>query len=340
MKITDGSFLVTGGAGFVGSHLVDALLSRGARRVVIFDNFIRSHKANIEAALRDCRVELFGLKGDIRNEDEILAATDGIDGAFHLAALSLLHCDMFPRAALNVNVIGSFNVFDACRINRVKRLVHASSSSVYGDAVYVPMDEQHPFNNKHFYGASKIATEALLTAFHEKYQLEFVALRYMNVYGPRQDSEGAYVGAVVTITDKVLTGESPVLYGDGSQSYDFVYVDDVVRATVAAMESDVANDVFNVGTGVKTSMLQLTELIMSVIGTRLPVSFEPLGRSFVVNRVGSIHKAARLLGFQPSVALKDGLERVVRWRASELVGAADAAAVRRTPAVHPSVGCS
>ena len=328
MIIPGSSFLVTGGAGFIGSHLVDRLLELGARKVVIFDNFIRGSPENIARALQDERAEVFGLKGDLTNLDEVMEATQGADGVFHLAGLSLLHCDRFPRAALNVNVNGSFNLFEACVKNGVKRLIHSSSASVYGDAVYTPMDESHPLNNRNFYGATKIALEAFLVAFHEKYGLDYVGLRYMNVYGPRQDYLGVYVAAIIKIIDQFIRDECPIIFGDGSQSYDFVYVDDVILANILAMESDVTNDFFNAGTGIQTSILELARLIMRVMGKTKPIEFRPQAQSFVVSRVGCTKKAAEILGFQAQVSLEEGIRKVVEWRLGLL---SKGKSVRRLP---------
>jgi len=314
MKIEGGQFLVTGGAGFIGSHLIDRLLARGAREVIIFDNFIRGTRANVEAAVATGRATIFGLGGDTRNTDEVMEAAAGADGVFHLACLSLLHSDRYPRAAVATNIDGGFNVFDACIKQGVKRLVHASSSSVYGDAVYSPMDEHHPLNNKNFYGATKIALESLLVALHDKYKLDYLAMRYMNVYGPRQDFHGAYVGPIISAIDRMVRGERPIVYGDGSQAYDFVAVDDAVTATVAAMEVDATNLCVNVGTGIKTSVLTVIQRIMQLMDYQGEIDFRPGGPTFVVDRVGGTQRAKEVLGFTAGLCLDDGLRRVIDWR--------------------------
>ena len=193
MKIEGNRFLVTGGAGFIGSHLVDMLIERGADKVVIFDNYIRGGSHNLTDALRKENVELFVVKGDTTHLDELDQAVKGIDGVFHLASLCLAHCQEYPRASLDVNVVGTFNILDACVKNGIQRVMFASSSSIYGNAVYSPMDEDHPHENRNFYGATKIAGEALIRAFHFKYGLEYLAYRFMNVYGPRQDYLGVYL---------------------------------------------------------------------------------------------------------------------------------------------------
>ena len=196
MKIEGNRFLVTGGAGFIGSHLVDMLLEQGAAQVVIFDNFIRGEMHNLTQALQDQRTEVFEGKGDLTLLKELNRATLGMDGVFHLASLCLAHCQEFPRSGLDVNVTGTFNILEACVKNKVKRIMFASSSSIYGNAVYSPMDEKHPLETKNFYGASKIAGEALCRAFYFKYGLEYLGYRFMNIYGPRQDYLGVYVAII------------------------------------------------------------------------------------------------------------------------------------------------
>ena len=213
--ILDGTKLVlVGGAGLIGSHTVDRLLKEDVREVVIYDNFVRGRAENLEEALKDPRVRIYDIGGDILQTDILESALDGVDGVFHFAALWLLQCHEFPRSAFDVNVRGTFNVMESCVKKGVKRLVYSSSASVYGDAVTEPMTEDHPFNNQNFYGATKIAGEAMLRAFHYRYGLDFVGLRYMNVYGPRQDYRGAYIAVIMKMLDAIDRGDSPTILGD------------------------------------------------------------------------------------------------------------------------------
>ena len=217
MNIKGKNFLVIGGAGLIGSHTVDQLLMEDVASIVIYDNFCRGAADNLESALKDSRVSIFDAGGDITQPDILESAMRGADGVFHFAALWLLQCHEFPRSAFDVNVRGTFNVIECCVKTGVERLVYSSSASVYGDAVSEPMTEEHPFLNKNFYGATKIAGEAMLTAFHYRYGLNFVGLRYMNVYGPRQDYRGAYIAVIMKMLDAIDQGISPTIVGDGSK---------------------------------------------------------------------------------------------------------------------------
>ena len=202
MKIENSKVLVIGGAGFIGGFVVKELLKHSVREVVIFDNFARGKMSNIEESLGDERCSIFPLGGDIRETDILDEAMKGVDYVFHLAAMWLLHCRDFPRTAFDVNVAGTFNVLESCVRNKVKKLIYSSSASVYGDAVQVPMTEDHPFNNKNFYGSTKISGEAMCTAYNDRYGLEVIGLRYMNVYGPGQDQHAVYSGVVPIMLNK------------------------------------------------------------------------------------------------------------------------------------------
>ena len=215
-----------------------------------------------------------------------------------------------------MNIAGTFNVLEACVANGVQRLVYSSSASVYGDAVEEPMTEEHPFNNTNFYGATKIAGEAMARALHHRYGLPYVGLRYMNVYGPRQDYFGAYIAVITRFLDRIDQGEPPTLHGDGSQAYDFVYVGDCARANVCAMEAETVDRFYNVGTGVRTTVKELAELILRLSGSNLPIRYEPADRVFVMNRIGCPKQAAAELGFTAEVPLKEGLRELIAWRAA------------------------
>ena len=251
VKIDGSKLVVVGGAGLIGSHTVDELLREDVSEIVVFDNLARGTFENLEGALEDPRVTV--IEGDIGQSIATRKAFNGADGVFHLAALWLLHCQEHPRDGFEVNLGGMLNVLESCRDAGVQRLVFSSSASVYGDAVDEPMAESHPFNNTTFYGATKIGGEAIAKAFHHRDGLEYVALRYFNVYGPRQDYQGAYVAVIMKMLDCLDRGEAPTVYGDGTQAYDFVSVRDCARANVAAMKADIVDHCYNVCTGTRTS---------------------------------------------------------------------------------------
>jgi UDP-glucose 4-epimerase len=244
----------------------------------------------------------------------------GIDGVIHLAAMWLLHCKDFPRTAFHVNIEGTFNVLEACVKNNVKRLVYSSSASVYGDASEVPMTETHPFNNKNFYGATKIAGEAMCRAYHDRYGLCYVGLRYMNVYGPHQDQTAAYTGVIPIMLNKIDANEVPTINGDGTQAYDFIDVEDVARCNVCSLEAEATDEFYNVGTGVQTSIKALCDAILNLKKSNLEVSFNPYSeddaRRLVQNRIGCPRKAELELGFKYKYDLQSGLQKLIEWRES------------------------
>ena len=317
-KLKDSKILVIGGAGFIGSHLIKELLKHPVKEVIIYDNFARGKMENIEDSLKDDRCNIFPLGGDIRDIDILNVAMKDVDYVFHLAAMWLLHCKDFPRTAFDVNIQGTFNVLEASVNNNIKKLIYSSSASVYGDAAEVPMTEEHPFNNKNFYGATKIAGEAMATAYNDRYGLEVIGLRYMNVYGPGQDQHAVYSGVVPIMLNKIETNEQPVINGDGSQSYDFIYVEDIARANIAALESDVKNAYYNVGTEVQTSIRELCDTILELKSSELKVKYVPYStddaRQFVQNRIGSRKKAEKELSFKFKYNLTQGLQKLIDWR--------------------------
>tara|TARA_R110001632_G_scaffold63318_2_gene151354 strand:+ start:6471 stop:7454 length:984 start_codon:yes stop_codon:yes gene_type:complete len=319
-KLKDSKVLVIGGAGFIGGFVVSELLKHDVAEVVIYDNFARGKHENIINSLKDPRCSIFPFGGDVRETDILDSAMKDVDYVFHLAAMWLLHCKDFPRTAFDVNIAGTFNVFEACVKNGVKKLISSSSASVYGDAVEVPMTESHPFNNKNFYGATKIAGEAMATAFNDRYGLEVIGLRYMNVYGPGQDQHAVYSGVVPIMLNKIEAGEQPVINGDGSQAYDFVYVEDVAKANVAALESSMKVGNYNVGTEVQTSIKQLCDTILELKQSELKVKYVPYSaddaRALVQNRIGSRKKAEEELNFLYQDSLKEGLQKLIDWRKS------------------------
>lgn len=318
MDISGKRFLVIGGAGFIGSHLVSELLKHDVGEVVIYDNFTRGKHEYIDLFLNDSRCTLYNKGGDIRDIDVLADAMQGIDGVFHLAAMWLLHCKDFPRTAFDVNVQGTFNVLEACVKAGVKRVIYSSTASVYGDAVEVPMTEEHPFNNRNFYGATKISCEAMCRAMYDRYGLEYVGLRYMNVYGPHQDQTAAYTGVIPIMLNKIDANEAPQINGDGSQAYDFVSAKDVAKANICAMKADTVDTFYNVGTGVQTSIKTLCDLILELKDSALKVNYQPYdeedARRLVQNRIGCPKKAEEEIGFKYTISLHDGLIDLINWR--------------------------
>ena len=314
MELSGKKVLVIGGAGLVGSHVVDELLKTDVAEIVIYDNFFRGTMDNLRDALEDPRVSVFAHGGDVLQRDILEKAMEGVDGVFHLAALWILQCHEYPETAFDVNVRGTFNVIMAAIKQNVKRVVYSSSASVYGDAVITPMTEEHPYNNFTFYGASKIAGEHFFKSLGRRYGLDWVGLRYMNVYGPRQDYKGAYIAVMHKILDRIDNGQSPIVFGDGSQQYDFVHVTDVARSNVLAMESSATEECYNVGRGIGTSIKELTELLLRLNDSDLPIQYEEAGLTFVTNRIGCPKAAERDLGFKWTIELEEGMRSLIEWR--------------------------
>ena len=315
MNLENKNFLVIGGAGLIGSHTVEALLRNNPNKVVVFDNFSRGREENLVNALKDKRCSIFNIGGDILQTDILVEAMKDIDGVFHFAALWLLQCHEFPESAFNVNIRGTFNVMEACIKQNISRLVYSSSASVYGDAITEPMDENHVFNNKNFYGATKICGESMLRAYHHRYGLNYVGLRYMNVYGPRQDYKGAYIAVIMKMLDRIDNGENPIIYGDGSEAFDFISVEDCASANICAMHANSNDSFYNVGTGIRTSLSELAELIIELTNPKLTVDYIPRDQStFVKNRIGSPIKAQNEIGFKAKIKLKEGLIKLIQWR--------------------------
>jgi len=304
--------LVIGGAGFLGSHIVDQLTETGAGQIVILDNFVRGTRANLADAVRDPRVQL--VEGSVTDLPTLRGLMEDTDYVVHLAALWLYECVHQPRSALDVNVVGTFNVVEAAADAGVRKVVYSSSASVYGDAVFTPMTEEHPFNNRTMYGATKIAGEQFFRAFNEQRGLDYAGLRYMNIYGPRMDYKGTYVSVIMKVLDRIDAGEPPIIFGDGSQAYDFVHVSDVARANILALQADASDEFFNIGMGVKTTIRELVDRLLEITGSDLEPEYRPQEQMFVTHRVGSTDKAERLLGFRATIPLDEGLRSVVAWR--------------------------
>ena len=315
MDLNGKRILLIGGAGLIGSHIVDQLITTPVSEIVVFDNFVRGNRANLASALKSPKVKL--IEGSMTDRTALDAAMTGIDGVFLLASLWLGECVNDPRSAWEVNTLGTWNVVEAVRAHGVKRVVYSSSASVYGNAVVTPMTEEHPFNNRTTYGATKIANEQMFRAIYEQHKLSYVGLRYMNIYGVRMDYEGTYVSVIMKVLDRIFAGERPVIFGDGSQVYDFIYVADAAAANILAMQAECNDEFFNVGMGVGTSINELVTELLSLTGSSLQPEYRPEAQSFVTHRIGSTEKAERLLGFRATTPLRDGLRKVVEWRMAQ-----------------------
>lgn len=314
MKIQGAKILVTGGAGLIGSSTIDQLLkTHSPARIIILDNLVRGSLANVQGILQDPRVTF--VHGDIRDMDCVRKATQGVDAVIHLAALRITACAADPQEAMQVMCNGSFNVVEAAREAGVKKVVAASSASIYGLADNFPTTEDHhPYNNQTWYGAAKVMLEGLLRSYHAMNGLHYVALRYFNVYGPRMDLHGKYTEVLIRWMQRIDAGLRPIIMGDGRQTMDFVYIDDVARSNVLALASDADDEVFNVASGTETSLNDLAAALLKVMGSNLQPEYAP-ERSVnpVPRRLADVNKAKRLLNFQSSVDLEEGLARLVDW---------------------------
>jgi UDP-glucose 4-epimerase len=294
-------FLVTGGTGFVGSQLVDRLMSAGAGSVRVFDSVVRNDDIPADVERLDV------IEADVRDMEALQRAMDGVDGVFHLAVLPLGPTNENPRLALEINVVGAFNVFESAQRAGVGKIVFSSASSVYGDTDET-MDESHPLGARTMYGASKIAGEYFLRSFNDQYGLPYITLRYMNVYGPRQEG-----GLIMSVARRLLAGEAPELTGDGSQSFDFVHVGDVADANVAAMASDVSGEELNIGSGTEASAREIAEKLIDITGASAEIRYRPDVRVVMRRRVGSSAKAKHVLGWTARIPLDQGLRETVEW---------------------------
>ena len=305
--------LVTGGAGTIGSTLVDQLLDAGAAHVDVLDNLVRGRRANLDDALADGRVTL--VEGDIRDRDLVHDLTRGKDLVFHQAAIRITQCAEEPRLALEVLVDGTFNVVEAAAEHHVSKLVVASSASVYGLAEEFPTTERHhPWNNDTLYGAAKVFNEGMLRSFQATHGLDYVALRYFNVYGPRMDAHGRYTEVFIRWMERIAVGLPPLILGDGAQTMDFVHVDDIARANLLAAEADVTGAVFNIASGTETSLRDLAAALLAAMDSPLvPEHGPPRAVNGVTRRLADTCAAARQLGFKAEIDLPDGLRGLVSW---------------------------
>jgi UDP-glucose 4-epimerase len=305
--------LVTGGAGTIGSTLVDLLVDRGAGEIVVLDNFVRGRRENLRRA--EAQGDVILVEGDVRDRALVHELTADIDVVFHQAAIRITQCAEEPRLALEVLVDGTFNVVEAAAAADVRKVVAASSASVYGLAGEFPTDElHHPYANDTFYGAAKTFNEGMLRSFHAMCGLDYVALRYFNVYGPRMDVHGAYTEVLVRWMERIAEDRPPLIFGDGAQTMDFVFASDIARANLLAAEADVTDAVFNVASGVETSLNELAETLLRVMGSRLSVEYGPeRAVNGVTRRLADTSGARKALGFSAEVGLEEGLSRLVEW---------------------------
>ena len=314
MRLDGAKILVTGGCGLIGSATIDLMLrNHRVERIVILDNLVRGAMSNVQEALKDPRVTL--VRGDIRDAGTVQKTVAGMDAVFHLAALRITACAESPREALEVMCDGSFNVVEAARLAGIKKVVAASSASIYGLAEQFPTPEDHhPYNDQTLYGTSKVMLEGLLRSYEAMYGLPHVALRYFNVYGPRMDIHGRYTEVLIRWMERIAAGEPPLILGDGRQTMDFVYIDDIARANVLALESEVTNEVFNVASGTETSLNELAAALLRAMGSPLKPEHGPERKvNPVGRRLADTTKARRLLGFQTGISLDEGLSRLVSW---------------------------
>ena len=317
MKINGSKILITGGAGFVGSHTVDYLLHKDPKQIIVFDNFSRGIGENLKKAEKSGRLKI--VNGDIRNIDQVNDLLKGVDYVFHQAAIRITRCAEEPRLCQEVLIDGTFNILESCVKNNVKKLIFSSSASVYGDPSYLPMDEKHPFNNTTAYGAAKIASEEMIKAFRAMYGLNYVILRYFNVYGPRMDIYGVYTEVLIKWLEKIDNHEAPIIHGDGKQSLDFVYVEDVAQANVKALESEINQGIYNVGTGKSTSLKELLDILLEETKSDLKPVYEPVvKRPYVQKRCADTSLAKKEIKFSAKLNLNEGLRKLIVWRKKQL----------------------
>jgi UDP-glucose 4-epimerase len=305
--------LVTGGAGTIGSTIVDQLVAGGAGEIIVLDNLVRGRRDNLAQALTSGRVRLE--EGDIRDGALVRRLMSGIDVLFHQAAIRITQCASEPRLALEVLVDGTYEVIEAAADAGVGKVVAASSASVYGLADHFPTTErQHPYDNDTLYGAAKTFNEGLLRSFHAMRGLDYVALRYFNVYGPRMDIHGLYTEVLIRWMERIEAGQPPLILGDGLQTMDFVYTEDIARANLLAADSDATDEVFNIASSTETSLIELAQALQRAMGSDLDLEFgPPRGVNGVTRRLADTSAAASRLGWKAEIGLDEGLSRLVAW---------------------------
>ena len=309
--------LVTGGAGTIGSTVVDQLVTAGAADVVVLDNLVRGRRENLSGALASGKVRL--IEGDIRDRSLVAELMTGTDLVFHLAAIRITQCAAEPMLALEVLVDGTYEIVEAAAEAGVNKVIASSSASVYGLATQFPTPEdQHPYANDTLYGAAKTFNEGLLRSFRAMKGLNYVALRYFNVYGPRMDIHGVYTEVLIRWMERIEAGQSPLIFGDGAQTMDFVFTEDIARANLLAAESDAIDEVFNIGSGTETSLRELADALLRVMGSDLAVEFgPPRAVNGVTRRLADVSLADKRLGWRAEVGLEEGLRRLVAWWRAE-----------------------
>ena len=325
LSLAGARVLVTGGAGTIGSHVVDRLVDRDAAEIVVLDNFVRGRLANLGAALPSGRVSV--VDGDIRDAELVRRLTDGVDVVFHLAAIRITQCAEEPRLAHDVLATGTFNVVDAAAAAGVTKVVASSSASVYGLAESFPTrEDHHPWANDTLYGAAKVYNEGLLRSFKAMHDLDYVTLRYFNVYGPRMDVHGLYTEVLIRWMERIAAGEPPLVLGDGLATMDFVDVRDIARANILAAEADVTDRVYNVARSEETSLGQLAELLLKVMDRPDLVPMHGPARKVnsVTRRLADISAAEADLGFRAEIDIEQGLRDLVEWWRAERVATPEA----------------
>lgn len=318
--------LITGGAGLIGSHIADLVAREEPREILILDNFVRGRRENLHQAASTGRVRI--IEGDIRDRALLARVMDGVDVVFHQAAIRITQCAEEPRLAFDVLAGGTFDVLEAAIKASVSKVVAASSASVLGLAERFPTTEDHhPYNNRTIYGAAKVFNEGLLRSFTEMYGLNYVALRYFNVYGPRMDVHGVYTEVLIRWMERIAAGRPPIILGDGTQTLDFVHVRDIARANLLAAKSGVTDEVFNVASGTETSLKDLAQLLARIMGSSIEPQYEPARKvNAVTRRLADMRKAERLLGFKTEISLEEGLRELIAWWQSERASAGGEAA--------------
>jgi UDP-glucose 4-epimerase len=320
--------LITGGTGLIGSHIADQLVRESNPEIIVYDNFVRGRKENLAWAMANGNVKI--IEGDIRDPQHLHEVMKGIDLVFHMAAIRITQCAEEPRLALEVLADGTFNVLEAANANKVQKVVAASSASIYGLADEFPTTEKHhPYNNRTLYGAAKVFNEGLLRSFNDMYGMNYVALRYFNVYGPRMDIYGAYTEVLIRWMERIAAGKPPLILGAGDQTMDFIYVEDIARANILAAKSDVTDDVFNVASGVETSLDGLAASLLRVMGSDLQPAYGPARKvNAVPRRLAETKNANNKIGFKAQVDLEEGLRRLVEWwQASKATAVTETASV-------------
>ncbi|HIK06629.1 MAG TPA: SDR family NAD(P)-dependent oxidoreductase [Trichormus sp. M33_DOE_039] len=305
--------LITGGAGLVGSHIADLLVREGVAEIIILDNFTRGRLENLAWAKEHGALVI--VEGDIRDRKLLAEVMQDVDVVFHQAAIRITQCAEEPRLALEVLADGTFNVLEAAVNAKVKKVVAASSASIYGMAEDFPTTESHhPYNNRTLYGAAKAFNEGLFRSFYEMYGLDYVALRYFNVYGPRMDIYGLYTEVLIRWMERIVAGQPPLIFGNGEQTMDFVCIEDIARANILAAKVDVTDEVFNIASGVETSLNDLADNLLNVMGSNLKPEYRPERKvNSVQRRLADVSKAKQLLGFEAQISLQEGLSRLFTW---------------------------